>query len=163
MSYRSTLADEEKETLAHELALGYYTNDELRHVFKLHPSAMTLYLESEGFAARVAQAKRKIDESDQALRIHARKAARVAIDELAALVKDKDAPAKTRMEAGRQLREYAFGADRNVLPAAAAGEGAIYIESNLDFGEQKGVYSLTAKEIAEQEEPSGMDRLLYGD
>lgn len=148
--YRRTLTEAEKDKFAYELALGYYTTDELRHVFKLLTEGLKNYLESEEMKTRVMKHKRLIDESPDALRIHARRAARLAIDEYAKLVKDPDAPAKTRMEAGRQLREYAMVADREALEDPNAGT-AVIIRTNLDMASAKGVYTIRAEDIEAQE------------
>jgi cytochrome c1 len=147
--FRKVLSEDEKEKFTYELALGYYELEELRQVFKLLRENFNSYLASEDMKRRVAMKRRVIDESPDALRIHARRAARVAIDEYAKLVKDPDAPAKTRMEAGRQLREYAMVADKEALEDPNSG-GAVYIKTNLDMVNAKGVYKITAEEIDEQ-------------
>lgn len=148
--YRKSLSAEEKERFAYELALGYFEPEELRHQFKLLPEGFNQYMVSDEIKTLTAAKRREIDESDAALRIHARRAARIAIDELANLVKDKEAPAKTRMEAGRQLREYATVADKKVLDDPNAGEGAVIIKTNLDMKSARGVYTITSEEIQEQ-------------
>lgn len=145
--FRKTLSEEEKERFAYELALGYYELEELRRVFKLLRENFNQYLESEDIKTRVMLHRRQIDESPDALRIHARRAARIAIEEYAKLVKDPDAPAKTRMEAGRQLREYAMIADKEAIEQG--GEGPIIIRTNLDM-DAKGVYQIKAEDIEQQ-------------
>lgn len=146
---RPTLLEPEKERFAYELALGYYEPEELRQVFKLLKDNFKAYLESEDIKLRVMRHRRVIDESPDALRIHARRAARIAIEEYAKLVKDPDAPAKTRMEAGRQLREYAMVADKEAIEQG--GEGPTIIKTNLDLQGAKGVYQIKAEDIERQE------------
>jgi hypothetical protein len=163
LRYRRTISEEEKDKLAYELALGYYEHEELRRVIRILPEGWKALMESDNFRTRVTMKRREIDESPDALRIHARRAARVAIDEYAKLVKDPDAPAKTRMEAGRQLREYAMVADREALEDPNAGQ-AIIIRTNLDLQGAKGVYSITAADIEEQEaENAQLVRETHGD
>lgn len=145
-----TLSEEEKEQFAYELALGYFDDDGLRMRFSMQPHAVEHYKQSPDIQRMVLMKQREIDESDAAMKIHARRAARVAIKDLVALVQDEDAPAKTRMEAGRQLREYATIVDKNALAAGNDVDGPIYIKTNLDLGAANGVYAVTAKEVDEQ-------------
>lgn len=149
-NYRKALTEDEKEMFAYELALGYYTPDELRHIFKIINENFNNYMASEDMRFRVLRKKREIDESPDALRIHARRAARVAIEELGKLVQDEEAPAKTRMEAGKQLREYAMIADKEALTDPDGG-GAVIIKTNLDLQTANGVYAISAQEVDEQE------------
>ena len=149
--FRRTLTEEEKDAFAYEVALGYFEPEELRKIFKLLPEGFNQYMASDEMATRIALKKREIDESPNALRILARRAARKAVEANAKLVEDPDAPAKTRMEAGRQLREFAVVADRESLAKGDADEGAVIIRTNLDMGNAKGVYTITAAEIEEQE------------
>jgi hypothetical protein len=161
--YRKTITDAEKDKFARELALGYYEPEELRHVMKIVPEGFKALMTSEDIRVRVLKHRREIDESPDALRIHARKAARIAIEKLAELIEDKEAPAKTRMEAGRQLREYAMVADKEALADPNAG-GPTIIKTNLDLVGAKGVYTITAEEIAEQvEENDKLVREIHGD
>lgn len=145
---RRTLSAEEKEEFAYELALGYFKADEMQQRFELRPSAYQSYADSDEIKRLVLIKHREIDESDQAIRIHARRAARVAITQLAMLVEDEEAPAKTRMDAARQLREYATVVDKEAI--AESGDGAIYIKTNLDLGNANGVYAITARDVDEQ-------------
>lgn len=151
LRYRRTISEGEKERLAYELALGYYQHEELRHVMKILREGWDALMESDDFKTRVVKKRREIDESPDALRIHARRAARVAIDKLAELVSDEEAPAKTRMEAGRQLREYAMVADKEAIEDPNAG-GATIIRTNLDMKSARGVYAISAEDIEEQAE-----------
>lgn len=152
--YRRTLSEEEKDKFAYELALGYYDRNQLRHVFKLLPQPFEEYCTNEAIQARVMEKQRQIDESDAALRIHARKAARIAINEFADLVKDEDASAKTRMDAGRQLREFAFAADKGALerPGDPNADKPSIIKTNLEMGEEaRGTYQIKAEDIEAHE------------
>lgn len=150
--FRKTLTDDEKDAFAYEMALGYFEPEELRKVFKLLPEGFKAYIESDEMQTRIAVKRREIDESPNALRILARRAARKAVEANAKLVEDPDAPARTRMEAGRQLREYAVVADKDALKkGSAAEEGPIIIRTNLDLASARGVYSVTAEEVEEQE------------
>ena len=153
-----TLNAEDKEKFAYEVALGYFDDDQLRLKFQLTPTAVQMYKESEEICRMVLIEQRKIDESDQAMRIHARKAARVAIAELVSLVEDKDATAKTRMDASRQLREYATVVDKQAIEHS--GEGAIYIHTNLDLDNARGVYAVVAEDVEEEMDPDNFDDLL---
>lgn len=146
--YRRTLTAEEKEKFAYEIALGYYTPDELRHAFKLLPQAFGLYIASDEIKQLVIVQRRAIDESDQAMRIHARKAARVAIEQNVKLVSDPDAPARTRMAASKELREFASVVDKAAL--ATDGEGPIIIRTNLDLKAARGVYTISREEVDAQ-------------
>lgn len=148
MTYRRYLTDEEKEKFAYELALGYYTNDELRHVFKLYPINCQEYLESDEIKRLVMMKRREIDESDQAVRIHARRAARAAIDQNVALVKDADAPARVRMAASKEIRDFAVVADKKAIDEPI--DGPIIIRTNLDLKDASGVYTVTRREIDQQ-------------
>lgn len=155
-NYRRTLSEDEKDKFAYELALGYYEPEQLRHVFKLLPKPFEELCANESMQARVMAKQREIDESDNALRIHARKAARTAINNMSNLVKDEDAPAKTRMDAARQLREYAFAADKGALERPGDPEaGPTFIKTNLEMGaDARGTYQITARDIEEQEAES---------
>jgi len=146
--YRRTLDAEEKEKFAYELALGYYTEDELRHVFKLLPLNFAHYTASEEIRRLAMVKRREIDESDQAVRIHARRAARVAIDQNAKLVQDDDAPARVRMAASKELREFAIVADKAAIEVT--GDGPIIIRTNLDLKTAQGVYTIRREEVEEQ-------------
>jgi len=147
-----TLSDEEKEQFAYEIALGYFDEDQLRRRFKLQPTAFALYCNSEEIHDLVLMKKREVDESDFALKVHARRAARVALEEYIKLVQDKEAPAKTRMEAGKQIREIAAGVDKAVLGGKGGADegGAVIIRTNLDLEGAKGVYAVSAADIREQ-------------
>lgn len=146
-----TLSDEEKEQFAYEIALGYFDEDQLRRRFKLAPAAFVMYCNSEEVHDLVLSKKREVDESDFALKVHARRAARVALEEYIKIVQDKEAPAKTRMEAGKQIREIASGVDKAALGGGAADEGgAVIIRTNLDLEGAKGVYAVSAADIREQ-------------
>lgn len=151
-----TLTADEKEEFAYELALGYFDDEGLRLRFGLLPSALETYKASEDIKRMVLLKQREIDESDEAMRIHARRAARVAISDMAALVQDEDAPAKVRMDASRQLREFATIVDKNAIDEG--GEGPLYIKTNLDLGAANGVYAVTARDVDEQmDEPPADD------
>jgi hypothetical protein len=157
-----TLTDEEKQTFAYEIALGYFEDDELRRRFKLLPQSFALYKASEEINNLVLLKKREIDESDVALKIHARRAMRLMIDQYIGIVKDPEAPAKTRMEAGKQLRETAIGVDKQVLNDPETG-GAVIIRTNLGMEGAKGVYTVTSQEIQEQlADNDRMARELHG-
>ena len=145
-----TLSDAAKEQFAYELALGYFSPEELRQRFGLKPSAFDVYLASPAISDLVLIKRRELDESDFALRIHARRAARVALEECIKIVKDPDASAKMRMDAGRQIREIAEGVDKPLKDGAAAGEGMLILKTNLTLEGAKGVYTITANEIDEQ-------------
>ncbi len=154
-----TLTDDDHEKFAYEVALGYFDDEGLRLRFGLTPTALEDYKNREETCRMVLMKQREIDESDQAIRIHARRAARIAIEELAGLVKDDEAPAKTRMEAARQLREYATVVDKHAIDGGGTG-AAIYIKTNLDLGSADGVYAVTAKEIDEQRDPEDFSDLI---
>jgi hypothetical protein len=145
-----TLGPEAKREFAYELALGYYTDDELRRKFKLIPTAFAMYKASEEIALMKLDEQRKIDESDHALKLIARRATRTVLEENIKLLRDPDANAKTRMAAGAQIRELAEGVDRVALKDATASGGAVIIHTNLAMEGQKGVYQVTAKEIDAQ-------------
>lgn len=149
--FRKTLTDEEKDAFAYEMALGYFEPEQLRKVFKLLREGFDMYMASEAMQTAIAVKQRQIDESPNALRILARRAARKAVEANAKLVEDPDAPAKTRMEAGRQLREYAVVADKEAIAKGGDEDGAVIIRTNLDMGEAKGVYTISAAEVEEQE------------
>lgn len=145
-----TLTEEGKQAFAYELALGYFLDEELRRRFKLQPSAFESYRKSEEIADLVLLKKREIDESDFALKVHARRAVRLSLDEYFKIVRDPEAPAKTRMEAGKQIREIAAGVDRAVKDTGDDTEGAVIIKTNLSMDGMKGTYAITAAEIEEQ-------------
>ena len=145
-----TLDEAGKKELAYEIALGYFNDDELRRKFKLIPSALTMYKASEEIALLVQEEKRKIDESDFALKLIARRATREVLESNLKIMRDADAPAKTRMAAGMQIRELAEGVDRVALKDGENTGGAIIIKTNLAMEGQKGVYQVTAKEIDDQ-------------
>lgn len=147
-----TLTQEAKEQFAYEIALGYFDVEQLRRRFKLQPQAFEAYCHSEEIADMVTLKKREIDESDNALKIHARRAARIVLEESIKLVRDPEASARTRMDAGKQIREIAAGVDKAVLKREgdSEGEGPMIIKTNLDLEGAKGVYAITAQEIAEQ-------------
>ena len=145
-----TLSAEGKRAFAYELALGYYTDDELRRKFKLIPQSFNQYKASDEIAGLRLDEQRKIDESDFALKLIARRATRTVLEENIKMMKDPDAPAKTRMAAGAQIRELAEGVDRVALKDATASGGAVIIHTNLAMEGQKGVYQVTASEIDAQ-------------
>lgn len=146
---RRTLSDEEKEQFAYELALGYFDDEGLCTRFDILPSYLPTLKDMKVIRRLVIKKKREIDESDQAIRILARRAARIAIENAAKIIEDEDAPAKTRMEAGRQLREFAVVADKKALEEG--GDGVIYLESNLSLKSTDGVYAITAKDVEDAE------------
>lgn len=152
-----TLTEEEKQQFAYELALGYFDDEELRRRFKLQPAPFAMYKASDAIQLLVLEKQRELDESDFALKVHARRAARVALSEYINIVKDPEAPAKTRMEAGKQIREIARGVDKDALQGDT-GEGMLILKTNLDLEGAKGVYAITAEEIQEQHEEN--ERLL---
>lgn len=166
---RRTLTDEEKDEFAHELALGYFDDEGLCMRFELTPGALEVYKMSPQIQRLVLIKQREIDESDAAIRIHARRAARVAIQDLVMLVRDEDAPAKTRMQAGRELREYATVVDKQALEQPG-GDGPLVIKTNLSIDKADGVYALTARDVDEQmskpqpdtEDTENFEDLLYG-
>lgn len=145
-----TLTPEGKRAFAYELALGYYTDDELRRRFKLIPVSFEMYKQSDEIATIRLEEQRKIDESDHALKLIARRATRTVLEENIKLLRDPDANAKTRMAAGAQIRELAEGVDRVALKDATNTGGAVIIHTNLAMEGQKGVYQVTAREIDEQ-------------
>lgn len=145
-----TLTPEGKRAFAYELALGYYSDDELRRKFKLIPGAFAMYAQSDEIALMRLEETRKIDESDYALKLIARRATRTVLEENIKMLRDPDAPAKTRMAAGSQIRELAEGVDRAALKDVENTGGAVIIKTNLAMEGQKGVYQVTAKEIDEQ-------------
>lgn len=152
LRYRRFLTNAEKDKLAYELALGYFQHDELRHVMKVTPDGWAALMKSVEMKIRVLEFKRAIDESPDALRIHARRAARLAIDEYARIVQDSEMPVKVRMEAGRQLREYAMVADKDAL-SSQDDQGATIIKTNLDLKDAtKGVYQIKARDLTEPTE-----------
>lgn len=159
------LTDDEVDKFAYEIALGYYTDEELRQHFKLIPSSFDTWKSSSRVQSLLLVKRREIDESDAALKIHARRAMRKSIDEYIKIVEDKEAPAKTRMEAGRQLREIAAGVDKAALSDPTnTGERPVIIKTNLDLKGAKGVYVITAKEIEDQaEEAKILERERHGD
>lgn len=148
VTYRKTLSAEEKEKFAYEIALGYYSPDELRHAFELLPQGFNMYMDSDEIKRLVIVQKRLVDESDAAVRILARRAARKAIDENIKLVSDPDAPARTRMAASKELRDFAAGFDTKA--PAETGDGPLIIKTNLDLVGAKGVYTIKREEIEEQ-------------
>ncbi len=154
-----TLDDDDKKKFAYEVALGYFDDEGLRLKFKLQPHAVAEYKEREEIQRMVLIERRVIDESPEALRILARKAARVAIEQMTLLVEDTDATAKTRMDASRQLREYATVVDKNAI-AGGGEEGPIYIETNLDMDNARGVYAVVAEDVVEEMDPDNFDDLL---
>lgn len=147
-----TLTTDGKRAFAYELALGYYTDDELRRKFKLIPGSFSMYMASEEIALLRLDEQRKIDESDHALKLIARRATRTVLEENIKLLRDPDANAKTRMAAGAQIRELAEGVDRVALKDASNTGGAVIIKTNLAMEGQKGVYQVTAAEIDTQVE-----------
>src|SRR5690606_18254225 len=80
----------------------------------------------------------------------ARRAARIALDECIKIMKDEDAPPKTRMEAARQIRDTAEGVDKQVKNADTAGEGMLILKTNLTLEGAQGVYVIQAEEVDEQ-------------
>ena len=145
-----TLTDDEKRAFAYEVALGYYNDEELRRKFKLQPTSFTMYKASTEIADMVIEEKRKIDESDYALKLIARRATREVLESNLKLMRDPDSPAKTRMAAGAQIRELAEGVDRAALKDSENTGGAVIIRTNLSMEGQKGVYQITAKEVETQ-------------
>lgn len=145
-----TLDAEGKQQLAYEIALGYFNDDELRRKFKLIPSALAMYQGSEEILALVQDERRKIDSSDEALKLMARRAAREVLESNIKILRDPDAPAKTRMAAGQQIRDFAEGVDRAALKDPENTGGAVIIATNLAMEGAKGVYQVTAREIDEQ-------------
>lgn len=145
-----TLSDEEKDQFAYECALGYFDEEQMRRRFKLAPAAFVMYCNSDEIRDLVLLKKREIDESDFALKVHARRAARIVLDENIKLLQDKEAPAKTRIEAGKQIREIAAGVDKAVLKGGGDEGGAVIIRTNLDLEGAKGVYAVSAADIREQ-------------
>lgn len=145
-----TLSAEEKQQFAYELALGYFSDDELRRKFKLIPTAFSMYKASEEIADLVMIEKRKIDESDFALKLIARRATREVLENNLKIMRDADAPAKTRMAAGAAIRDLAEGVDKAALKDPENTGGAVIIRTNLNMEGAKGVYQVTAKEIDEQ-------------
>ena len=145
-----TLSAEEKQQFAYELALGYFADDDLRRKFKLIPTAFEMYKASEEIADMVLAEKRKIDESDFALKLIARRAAREVLESNLRIMRDPDAPAKTRITAGQQIRDFAEGVDKAALRDPENTGGAVIIRTNLNMEGQKGVYQVTAREIDEQ-------------
>lgn len=159
-----TLTDEGKDAFAYEVALGYFSDEEMRRRFKLRPSAYEVILASEEVQDLILDKKRELDESDFALRVHARRAARVALEQCILIVKDEEAPARTRMDASKQIREIASGVDKDVLRGGGdAGEGAIIIKTNLGLEDTSGVYAITAAEISEQVEENDRIRAENND
>lgn len=145
-----TLSTEGKRAFAYELALGYYNPDELRRRFKLLPGTMAVFMESEEIMALKLEEQRKIDESDFALKLIARRATREVLESNIKIMRDPDATAKIRMTAGQQIRELAEGVDRAALKDVENTGGAVIIKTNLAMEGQKGVYQVTASEIEEQ-------------
>lgn len=146
-----TLPDEAKQEFAYELALGYFNDEELRRKFKLIPTSFEMYKASDEIALLVQSEKRKIDESDVALKLMARRAAREVLESNIKILRDPDAPAKTRMAAGQQIRDFAEGVDKAALRDPENTGGAVIIHTNLNMEGAKGVYTVTAREIDEQQ------------
>lgn len=147
---RRKLTDDEKQVFAHEIALGYFEPEELRKIFKLLPEGFSYLMGSVEMQNLISVKRREIDGSPDALRIHARRAARLAIEQLGNIVKDAEAPAKTRMAAGKELRDYAMVADKEALESGSS--EAVIIKTNLDLKDARGVYAITAADIQEDDE-----------
>lgn len=157
---RRKLTDDEKQIFASEIALGYFEPEELRKIFKLLPEGFNYLMAGVEMQNLISIKRREIDGSPDALRIHARRAARLAIDQLGKIVCDAEAPAKTRMAAGKELRDYAMVADKEALEGGS--NEAVIIKTNLDLKDARGVYQVTAAEIdamQEDDEPEWFDLL----
>lgn len=154
-----TLTKEGKEQFAYELALGYFDAESLRRRFKLIPAAFAKYIQDEEMIALVSAKKREIDESDFALKLLARRAARAMLEMNLGIARDPEAPAKTRMEASKLIREMAQGVDkRDLKDTIDPTEKPVVIRTNLDVEGAKGVYAITSKDIDEQMKKNEAER-----
>ena len=98
--------------LAFEVALGYYTPDELRTKFDLTEVELAQAQRIPAFQKAVTAYRREIDENGTEFKLKARKLASELLPELAVIAADEDASHRARIEAIREMARLAgYGKD----------------------------------------------------
>lgn len=113
--------------LAFEVALGYFTPDELQTRFDLTPTAFDQTLRTPAFTRAVQVFKRQIDEEGQEFKIKARKMASESLDVLFAIAANDMADQSDRIKAVEALCRYA-GFDKG---AEAPSQQAFIVNINM--------------------------------
>lgn len=93
--------------LAFEVALGYYTPEELSVQYDLSPAKLQFVQENPLFQRAVQKYRREIDESGQEFKFKARKLASILLPEVAAIAADETASHSDRIKAFAELARMA--------------------------------------------------------
>lgn len=128
------------QNLAFEVALGYFTPEELQTKFGLTPEAYQQITSMVDFRRAEADYRREIDDEGIAFRLRARKAAEEILSEMYAMAFDQTLDAKDRLRAMELMCKYA-GFDAN----KAEGEGGgvkLQIYTNLNLGPEDKTYTI---------------------
>lgn len=115
--------------LAFEVALGYYTPEELDLKYSLTPERRELVQASPEFQRAVALYRREIDETGEEFKLKARKLASELLPELALIVADDKLSTSDRINAYKELaRLSGYGRDD-----AAAGQTQAAFQLQINF------------------------------
>lgn len=125
--------------LAFEVALGYFTPEELRTKFDLSESHLAHIQGLPAFKKAVGDYRREIDDEGIAFRLRARKAAEDIIEELYAMAFTQTIDAKDRLKAMEMLCKYA-----GFETAKTEGSDGVKLQiyTNLNFGGAEKTYTI---------------------
>lgn len=129
------------QSLAFEVALGYFTPQELQTKFQLTPEAYSKITELDAFRRAEADYRREIDDEGIAFRLRARKSAEQVLEELYAMAFDRTIAAKDRLKAMEMMCRYA-GFESQAKDGDSGGlKLQIYTNLNLNR-EQESSYTI---------------------
>ncbi len=112
--------------LAFEVALGYFSPQELQLRFGVAPEVLRALREDERFKRAVLAYRREIDETGTQFKVKARKLASIVLDDLGVIALDPTVDTMDRIQAIRDLARYA-GYAKDEAPQAANNAFAIQI------------------------------------
>lgn len=133
-------ADNWVQSLAFEVALGYFTPEELQLKFDLSPEAYEKITHMPAFRQAEGDYRREIDDEGIAFRLRARKAAEQILMELYEMAFDRSIEAKDRLKAMEMLCRYAGFESQ----AKEGNDGGLKLQiyTNLNMGGQDRTYSI---------------------
>jgi len=111
------------EEMAFEVALGYFTPEDLQLKYELSPAHYDHIVGLPAFRKATADYRREIDDEGIAFRLRARKAAEEVLDEIYAAAFDRTEDLKDRLKAAEMLCKYA-----GFETAKADGEGGVKLQ-----------------------------------
>lgn len=119
--------------MAFEVALGYYTPEDLCKQMALDPEAFAQVTTTPAFQRLVLGCRREIDEQGKQFKVLARKLATETLPELGVMALDPDASHADRISAIEKLARFG-----GLTAEDKGGQGVAAFQVNINLGEVSG-------------------------